>query len=72
MAVALPQPPQPSASEIQSPMVYVYEQQRWEYRVITSAISQDELNMLGADGWELLSVVALPAKTQFYFTRIRA
>jgi hypothetical protein len=53
-------------------MVYVYEKQRWEYRVITSAMSEDELNTMGADGWELLSVVALPAKTQFYFKRIRA
>jgi hypothetical protein len=53
-------------------MVYVYEQPRWEYRVIASALSEDELSTLGADGWELVSVVALPAKTQFHFKRVRA
>jgi hypothetical protein len=53
-------------------MVYVYEKQQWEYRIIASAMTQDELNTLGADGWELVGVVALPATTQLYFKRPRA
>jgi hypothetical protein len=53
-------------------MVYVYEKQRWEYRVIIqSEVSEEELNALGAEGWELVGVVALPETTQFYFKRAR-
>jgi hypothetical protein len=42
-------------------MVYVYEQQRWEYKVPAKradepAPSQAELNELGEAGWELLDV----------------
>jgi hypothetical protein len=53
-------------------MVYVNERQQWEYKTITTALSDDALNTLGADGWELVGVVALPAITQFYFKRPRA
>jgi hypothetical protein len=39
-------------------MVYVYEKQRWEYKVIVQhAISEEELNALGAGAWELVAVV---------------
>jgi hypothetical protein len=44
----------------------------WEYRIIASAVTEAALNALGADGWELVGVVALPATTQFYFKRPRA
>ena len=54
-------------------MVYVYERQQWEYRVIVQpAMTQDELNALGADGWELAGVLALLDTTNFYFKRVRA
>lgn len=54
-------------------MVYVYEKQRWEYRVTAqSEMTQEELNALGAEGWELVGVVALGEKTNFYFKRVRA
>jgi hypothetical protein len=53
-------------------MVYVYEKQQWEYRVIASTMTEDTLNTMGAEGWELVGVVALPATTQFYFKRPRA
>jgi hypothetical protein len=52
-------------------MVYVYEQQRWEYRIIVKAMTENELNTLGAEGWELVDVVVRPATTQFYFKRVR-
>ena len=67
-----PQPPEPSGPHVRAPMVYVYEKQQWEYRIIASAMTEDELNTLGAEGWELVGVVALPASTQFYFKRARA
>ena len=51
-------------------MVYVYEKQRWEYKVIVqSATSEEELNALGAEGWELVGVIGLPDTSQFYFKR---
>ena len=54
-------------------MVYVYEKQRWEYKIIVrNAMTEEELNAFGAQGWELVGVVALPEKSQFYFKRIRA
>jgi hypothetical protein len=54
-------------------MVYVYERQQWEYRVVVqSAMTQDGLNALGAEGWELAGLVSVPNKTTFYFERVRA
>ena len=68
----VPQPPRPQVPQIHAPMVYVYEKQRWEYRlIIQSSMSEEELNALGAEGWELAGVVASPEKTQFYFKRAR-
>jgi Domain of unknown function (DUF4177) len=53
-------------------MVYVYEKQRWEYKMIfQGAMSEEELNALGAEGWELVGLVALPENTRFYFKRAR-
>jgi len=31
-----------------------------------------ELNALGREGWELVGIVALPSKVQFYFKRARS
>jgi hypothetical protein len=71
-----PQPPQPqppATPQPRAPMVYVYERQQWEYRVVVqSAMTQDELNALGAEGWELAGLVSVPNKTTFYFKRVRA
>jgi hypothetical protein len=53
-------------------MVYVYERQQWEYKVLVqTAISEQELNALGAAGWELVGIVPLPETTRFYFKRVR-
>lgn len=67
-----PQPQEPPAPRVHTPMVYVYERQQWEYRIVASGMTQDELNSLGAEGWELVGVVALPPTMQFYFKRLRA
>jgi hypothetical protein len=51
-------------------MVYVYETQQREYKVVVqNALSEEQLNALGAEGWELVGVVALPPTTQFYLKR---
>ena len=68
----LPPPQQPQRRHVPTPMVYVYERQQWEYKVIVQgAISEGELNALGADGWELAGVTSLRDTLQFYFKRAR-
>jgi hypothetical protein len=58
-------------------MVYVYEKQAWEYKVLVKDVtgedmpSEQEMNALGKSGWELAGVVPLPGKVQFYFKRVR-
>jgi hypothetical protein len=72
-----PQPQQPRTPQAQSPMVYVYEKQQWEYKVVVKNaaeeefLSEQELNELGVGGWELVGVAALSGKVQFYFKRVR-
>jgi hypothetical protein len=64
--------PQPA---LQPPMVYVYEKQGWEYKIIVKKPADEELpteqelNKLGASGWELVGVVRLSDKVQFYLKR---
>jgi hypothetical protein len=58
-------------------MVYVYERQAWEYKVVVKdlaadgPLSEQEMNALGTSGWELVGVVTLPGQVQFYFKRMR-
>ncbi len=58
-------------------MVYVYEDLKWEYRCIARSTrhegppSEQELNTLGAEGWELAGVASLPDAIHFYFKRPR-
>jgi hypothetical protein len=58
-------------------MVYVYEKQGWEYKVVSkdladdASLSEEELNELGTSGWELVGVAPLQTKVQFYFKRVR-
>ena len=70
-----PQPQQPRVAQTQPPMVYVYEQQRWEYKVLLKSADDDaapseaELNALGRSGWELIGVTLMPPNVRFYFKR---
>jgi hypothetical protein len=69
-----PQPPQTRAPQVQPPMVYVYEPQRWEYKIVVrdteeKPLSEQDLNGFGSGGWELVGVAALPPKVHFYFKR---
>lgn len=75
-----PQPlqaPEPQRSQVQAPMVYVYEEQVWEYKIVVKNIaeeallSEQELNALGLKRWELAGVATLPDKVEFYFKRVR-
>jgi hypothetical protein len=70
------QPEQSQQPPRQLPMVYVYEKQIWEYKIVVRDVaaelaSEEELNALGAVGWELAGVIALPGQAQFYFKRLR-
>jgi hypothetical protein len=73
----VPQPQQPQTPQVQSPTVFVYERQCWEYKVITRRISDEpslaesELNSLGADGWELVDISRLAGELVFTFKRVR-
>ncbi len=43
--------------------------QKWTYQVIHSYIDEAMMNELGADGWELVAVVALGIAVSYYFKR---
>jgi hypothetical protein len=72
-----PQPQRPQTPQAPSPMVYVYEKQEWEYRVVVKNVaeegllSEQELNELGKGGWELVGVAVPSSKVHFYFKRAR-
>jgi hypothetical protein len=58
---------------IDPPMVYVAP--AWEYHEITrdtgsAALPVDELNSLGAEGWELVAVVPEATRLHYYFKRL--
>jgi hypothetical protein len=58
-------------------MVYVYEGTTWEYKRLSrdlvheDPLSEEELNTLGANGWELAGLVSQPDKVLFYLKRPR-
>lgn len=39
---------------------------QWEYKLVTETMNADQLNELGADGWELV-MVASPAHFVFHY-----
>ena len=65
----------PDAPQVGSTIVYVDEPISWEYKRIACnlmadvMLSTEELNALGADGWELTDVVTHAAFAHFYFKR---
>ncbi len=67
----------PKQSEpIRPPMVYIKEPLKWEYRQIVRDLEKEnppdeaELNMLGAEGWEMTGVAQKPPLVYFYFKRL--
>jgi hypothetical protein len=56
-------------------MVYVRDRTVWQYKVITQDVplspSEEEMNMLGKEGWELTGVLTHGKVTYFYFKRMK-
>ncbi len=42
---------------------------KWHYYVRTGDLSQDALNEIGKEGWELASVIMTMGESVFYFKR---
>lgn len=69
-----PLQPQPRRSPAQSQMVYVYEQPKWEYKTLLkrsddAPLTEQDLNSIGTDGWELVGVGSLSHQLQLFFKR---
>jgi hypothetical protein len=70
-------PVQPMPFGAVQPIVYVREKTDWQYKQIIRSLSEgmpneDELNQLGKDGWELVSVLTHGGVAYLYFKRIKA
>ena len=68
----------PEVRGFRPPMVYVYEDASWEYKRLSRNLvredppTEEEMNSLGADGWELVGIVSQPdGEHFFYFKRQR-
>jgi hypothetical protein len=71
-----PLQPQPRRSPAESQMVYVYEQPKWEYKTVLKGagdapLTEQDLDSMGAEGWELVGVVRLLRTVQLFFKRSR-
>lgn len=70
-----PPPTQPGSPQPISPIIYLREKVQWEYKRITcnliadETLAEEELNDLGADGWELSHVVTQVSFVHYYFKR---
>jgi hypothetical protein len=67
----------PKQSEpVRPSMVYVKKSLKWEYKQIVRNLGEEgapdeaELNVLGAEGWELSGVTQQPPLAYFYFKRL--
>jgi hypothetical protein len=69
--------PTPTTPAPLTPMVFVKDKVVWQYRLVTrnlekeEAPSEGELNTLGRDGWELVSILSDNATVYFYFKRMK-
>ncbi len=70
-------PEEPMQPEHAQPgMVYVHEKLKWEYKQVVRDLtkeklpSEDDLNELGADGWEMSGVAQNPPFIYYYFKRL--
>jgi hypothetical protein len=66
-----------SEQEAPTPVVYVKEKAGWEYKLLfrdldsDNAPDEDELNPLGAEGWELVGMFVQGGILYCYFKRQR-
>jgi hypothetical protein len=71
-----PRPPEPPGGQISPPWVPVTP--RWEYKEVVRTLetetlpTEQELDRLGADGWELAGVANEGPRVHLYFKRERA
>jgi len=69
--------PPRSAIGYVTPTVYVKEKTAWEYKLLArnlskeEAPSEEELNRLGKEGWELAGVFTDSPFVHFYFKRLK-
>jgi hypothetical protein len=76
MSNTLNLPNQISGGLIQPPIVYVDEEVVWEYKQLVrnlakeNAPTEEDLNKLGAEGWELAGVFSDSPFVYFYFKRL--
>lgn len=67
---------QPDAAPMPVPTIYVRENVRWEYKRLVreldreNAPTEDELNALGAEGWDLVSMISHAEHMYLYFKRL--
>jgi hypothetical protein len=67
----------PGVGAFPPPMVYVRDEARWEYRLLTRNLakadppSEAELNALGDDGWELAGLFTDSPFLYLYFKRMK-
>jgi hypothetical protein len=60
-----------------TPMVYVKDKTQWEYKMLSrnlskeEAPSEEELNRLGKEAWELAGLFADSPFVHFYFKRLK-
>ncbi|MEM6283295.1 MAG: DUF4177 domain-containing protein [Chloroflexota bacterium] len=67
----------PATGSARVPIVYVKPEIAWEYKQLSHAADSETdteavLNELGADGWELVSVITHELGTEFYLKRFAA
>ena len=71
-----PKPREPQGAHVEPPWVPV--QPRWEYKELTRDLdtqglpTEDELDRLGAEHWELVGVLRAGRSVHFYFKRERS
>jgi hypothetical protein len=72
----IPQTPkEPEQTTPPPPTVYVTERPAWEYKHVArkldreAVLDEDEMNALGAEGWELAGLFADAASVHYYFRR---
>jgi hypothetical protein len=69
-------PAQPGPAPM-TPIVYVKDKTVWEYKLLTrnlskeEAPSEEELNRLGKEAWELAGVFSDSPFVHFYFKRLK-
>jgi hypothetical protein len=70
-------PDQPIQRPTTTPIVYVTERTRWEYKQIVRPFSEnnlpseEELNQLGNDSWELVATLNSSGFLYLYFKRLK-